>query len=104
MDEVIKLFKQIQDTNSLNDKKSIIIANKNNELFKKCLVFLLDKNVITGISSKKIKKEVKPSSELVPYYLCVHSTFEDVMDYLKEIIQEKMMIYMKFKRLYGQRR
>lgn len=84
MDEVIKLFKQIQDTNSLNDKKSIIIANKNNELFKKCLVFLLDKNVITGISSKKIKKEVKPSSELAPYYLCVHSTFEDVMDYLKE--------------------
>lgn len=84
MDEVIKLFKQIQDTNSLNDKKSIIIANKNNELFKQCLVFLLDKNVITGISSKKIKKEVKPSSELAPYYLCVHSTFEDVMNYLKE--------------------
>ena len=31
--EVIKLFKQIQETNSTNDKKTIIVANKDNELF-----------------------------------------------------------------------
>lgn len=51
--EVIKLFKQIQNTSSLNDKKAIITANKDNELFKKCLVFLLDGNVTTGIAEKK---------------------------------------------------
>lgn len=84
MVEVIKLFKQIQETSSLNDKKAIIVANKDNELFKKCLIFLLDGNVVTGISTKKIKKKVKPNSELAPYYLCVHSTFEDVMNYLSE--------------------
>lgn len=84
MIEVIKLFKQIQETSSLNDKKAIIIANKDNELFKKCLRFLLDGNIVTGISSKKIKKKVFPSSEMAPYYLCVHSTFEDVMEYLQK--------------------
>lgn len=50
--EVIKLFKQIQDTSSLNDKKAIIIANKDNELFKECLRFLLDGNVTTGIAKE----------------------------------------------------
>lgn len=84
MEEVIKLFKQIQNTSSLNDKKVIITANKDNELFKKCLRFLLDGSIITGISTKKINKKVSPSSELAPYYLCVHSTFEDVMDYLSK--------------------
>ena len=84
MIEVIKLFKQIQETSSLNGKKAIIVANKDNELFKKCLRFLLDGNIVTGISSKKIKKKVFPSSEMAPYYLCVHSTFEDVMEYLQK--------------------
>ena len=69
LEEVIKIFKQIQETSSINDKKAIITANKDNELFKKCLVFLLDGNVITGISDKKIHKKVEPSSELAPYYL-----------------------------------
>ena len=80
--EVIKLFKQIQETSSTNDKKAIITTNKDNELFKKCLVFLLDGNINTGISNKKINKKVEPSSELAPYYLCMNSTFEEVMDYL----------------------
>ena len=82
LEEVIKLFKQIQETSSTNDKKAIISANKDNELFKKCLVFLLDGNINTGISNKKINKKVEPSSELAPYYLCMNSTFEEVMDYL----------------------
>ena len=82
MKEVIKIFKQIQETSGTNDKKAIITANKDNELFKKCLVFLLDGNINTGISNKKINKKVEPSSELAPYYLCRNSTFEEVMDYL----------------------
>ena len=84
MEEVIKLFKQIQETSGTNDKKAIIAANKDNELFKKCLVFLLDGNINTGISNKKINKKVEPSSELAPYYLCINSTFEEVMEYLSK--------------------
>ena len=75
MKEVIKLFKQIQETSGTNDKKAIISANKDNELFKECLVFLLDGNVITGLSAKKIKKKVIKSEYILP-------TFEDVMKYL----------------------
>lgn len=80
---MIRLFKEIQDTRSLNDKKTIIMKNRDNELFKKCLRFLLDGNIVTGISSKKINKKVTPSSELAPYYLHAHSTFEEVMEYLQ---------------------
>ena len=79
MKEVIKLFKQIQNTSSLNDKKAIISANKDNELFKKCLVFLLDGNVVTGISTAKIKKEI-----WLDRYVLRLDTFEEVMDYLAE--------------------
>ena len=77
MKEVIKLFKQIQETSGTNDKKAIIVANKDNELFKKCLVFLLDGNINTGLSAKKIKKKVIKSEYILP-------TFEDVMKYLNQ--------------------
>ena len=43
METVISLFKQIQSTSSLNEKKVIINENKDNELFKKCLKFLCGK-------------------------------------------------------------
>lgn len=75
--EVIKIFKQIQETSGTNDKKAIISANKDNELFKKCLVFLLDGNINTGLSAKKIVKKVEKSEYIL-------STFEDVMKYLKQ--------------------
>ena len=77
MEEVIKIFKQIQKTSGTNDKKAIIAANKDNDLFKKCLVFLLDGNVITGLSAKKIAKKVTKSEYILP-------TFEDVIKYLAQ--------------------
>lgn len=81
MEKVIKLFKQIQETSSINDKKSIIIANKDNELFKKCLKFLLDKNIVTGISNSKISK-VNHNTTKDKSTIKLNS-FEDVMDYLE---------------------
>ena len=77
MKKVIKIFKQIQETSGTNDKKAIIAANKDNELFKKCLVFLLDGNINTGLSAKKIAKKVEKSEYILP-------TFEDVMKYLAQ--------------------
>lgn len=80
MTEIIKLFKQIQETSSLNDKKAIIIANKDNDLFKKCLRFLLDGNIVTGISNSKINKISKNTSkENITQKL---KSFEEVMEYL----------------------
>lgn len=84
MKEVIVIFRQIQDTSSLNKKKEIIKVNSNNELFKKCLKFLLDSNIVTGISDAKIHKHVEPETELDPLYLCKFSEFPQVIDYLKK--------------------
>lgn len=77
MQEVIKLFRQIQETSSLNDKKKIITDNKDNELFKKCLKFLLDGNVVTGISDKKLSKEIE-----ITKYINITCGFETIMEYL----------------------
>lgn len=81
MEEVVKLFKQIQETSSLNNKKAIIVKNKDNELFKECLKFLLDKNIVTGISDSKISKVNKNATkEKATQKL---NSFEEVMEYLK---------------------
>ena len=77
MKEVIKLFKQIQETSGKNDKINIVKANADNELFKKCLVFLLDTNIVTGISKKKLGKQFNLRNEYT------NTTFEDVMEDLK---------------------
>ena len=76
--EVIRLFKEIQNTSSLNDKKAIITANKDNELFKKCLSFLLNPNIITGLSDKKLNKEVEMTKHIE-----ITCDFESIMDYLE---------------------
>ena len=82
MKEVIKLFKQIQETSSLNDKKAIIAANKDNELFKKCLVFLLDSNVTTGIAEKKYDSlEVRTSDWI---HNDINKEFCEMLEYIKQ--------------------
>lgn len=79
MENVIKIFREIQETSGKNDKKAIIAANKDNELFKNSLIFLLDSQVITGISKAKIKKRLSNS-------IC-NKSFEqwfEVMDYIQD--------------------
>ena len=99
MKEVIKLFRQIQKTSSLNDKKLIIIQNKDNGLFKKCLRFLLDKNIVTGISSPRLNRinrdtlkdkatQKLNSFEKVIDYLAYHNTGRD-----EDIANVKSFIY-----------
>lgn len=78
MKQLIEIFKKIQNTSSLNTKKAIIAANKDNELFKKCLVFLLDSNIATGISDKKWDKtSIRLRSTYLP------SEFEDLLKYIE---------------------
>ena len=79
--EVIRLFKEIQNTSSLNDKKAIITANKDNELFKKCLVFLLDGNVTTGIAEKKYDSLEARCSDWK--HNDISTEFCELMDYIK---------------------
>lgn len=79
MEEVVKIFEKIQGTNSKIDKHNIIAANSNNELFKRCLLFLLSGNIVTGISEKKLDKIIAVTDEL---YISKINTWEDCMDYL----------------------
>lgn len=77
MKTVINLFKEIQNTSSLNEKKEIISTNKDNELFKYCLLFLLDGNIVTGISEKKLRKKVNTTCRT----FC--NDFVDLIEYLR---------------------
>ena len=79
MEEVIKIFREIKETSGKNDKQTIIARNKNNELFKKCLVFLLDSSVVTGISKAKINKKLNTISNATIY----KTSFETVIEYIK---------------------
>ena len=81
MEQVIELFKKIQNTSGLNEKQRILKENKDNELFKKCLVFLLDGNTVTGISTKKIDKMT--ISKAANYATFEPKNFSEVIDYLK---------------------
>lgn len=81
MEKVIKIFEEIKNTSNTKQKMKIIKDNKENPLFRKCLKFLLDSNIITGISNSKFKK-ISPttSSESATIKL---NTFEEVIDYLR---------------------
>lgn len=81
MVEVIKLFKRIQKTRSLNDKKEIITKNKNNELFKECLKFLLDGNITTGIAEKKYDSIAIQTSDWI--HNDIESELLELLDYIK---------------------
>ena len=99
MIEVIKLFKQIQETSSLNEKKEIVINNKDNELFKECLKFLLDGNVTTGIAEKKYDSVKVITLDLM--HNDVNQEFKELLNYIKQhntgreddIIQAKAWCY-----------
>lgn len=81
MEQVIEILKLIQNTSSLNEKQRILRENKDNELLKKCLVFLLDGNTVTGISTKKIDKMT--ISKAANYATFEPKNFSEVIDYLK---------------------
>ena len=77
MKSAYSIFKEIENTSGKNDKIAIIKANSDNGEFKEYLKFLYDDMIVTGLSSKKIGKEVDESFD---------TYFEDeieVMNYLR---------------------
>lgn len=76
--EVIQIFKQLQDTSGKNAKEAIIRKYKDNELFKQCLVFLLDDNITTGIAKKSLTKDIRCNGYTILY------DWTELMQYLQE--------------------
>lgn len=62
--EVVEIFDLITKTSGKNDKIKIVKKNKDNELFIECLKFLLDSDIVTGLSKKKINKNIQLDNEL----------------------------------------
>ena len=78
METVIDLLEEIKNTSSSNGKIELIKTYGQDELFKKCLIFLLDTSIVTGISKAKINKEVGTT------YNTQIPTLSDAMDYLMQ--------------------
>lgn len=78
MKEVIQIFKKLQDTSGKKEKENIIRIHKDNELFKQCLVFLLDDNITTGIAKKSLTKDIKYNGYTIRY------DWTELMRYLQE--------------------
>lgn len=55
---VFDICKELQNTSSTLEKQNILKRNESNELFKEVLQFLLDNQIVTGISKKKIDKKL----------------------------------------------
>ena len=74
--EVKEIFDEIASVSGKKDKETIIKQNKDNELFLECLKFLLDSNITTGLSKKKINKKVQ-------IYQNTYSDIRDMFDYVR---------------------
>lgn len=81
MDSVKNIIDSLKSTSGRNDKISILKSNKDNSLWTEVLKFLFDPMVVTGISDKKISKDVDNSMAVpmgglldVLNYLRVHNT------------------------------
>ena len=77
MTQTFKIFKQLQSTTKKNEKIAILEANKTDILFTNTLRWLLNSFVISGISTKKIDKELLGVTGMV-------LDFPTLLDYLSE--------------------
>lgn len=77
MEHLLEIFNDLKNHSGRNDKEKILEKNKDNELFREVLRFVYNPYIVTGISTKKMKKKVKVS---VNHDL---SNINEVMDYLR---------------------
>lgn len=75
--EVKNIFESLEKTNGRNAKEEILSANKMNILFKDILDFVYNPYILTGISSKKINKDLPMLENMTQDITCV-------MDYIKK--------------------
>lgn len=78
MESTISIFKQLMQTSSAIDKSLIVTANSDDKSFIESLVFLVDKNVVTGFSKVKLRKKVEINIIDVP------ESWSDCMRYIKD--------------------
>jgi DNA ligase 1 len=78
MENVVKIIGELQAESSKTGKEAILKANKDNELFRKVLRFVYNPFIVTGLSTKKITKNVKINSSSYP------TTLEEAINHLRK--------------------
>ncbi len=58
LNQIKDIFYEIKNVSSKKGKEFILRQHEDNELFKECLKFLLDPEIVTGLSTKKMNKDV----------------------------------------------
>lgn len=76
MENIISIFKQINNTSSRNEKELILKQNKNNNLLKEVLNYTYDPYKIYGIGKKAFNSKIGGNSE-----------FNNVIDLLKYLLK-----------------
>lgn len=98
INKVCEIFNTLQQTASTKQKIDIIKQNSNNELFKKCLTFLLDDNITTGIALKKFNKI---DSDWGIEYDNIDETFISSLEYLLQYNSGKDEDILRVKGFYN---
>lgn len=107
MDKVIKILLELKDSSG-NKLQDIIKDNEDNYLFRDILFFLYNPYIVTGLSSKKINKEVPFQTKYPPaqdikdvfWHLIEHNTGTDIdIAYVLEFISKQKNEY---KDIYAQ--
>ena len=73
---LLNLFTKISETNSANQKVSIVKENKDLDLLLPTLKYLVDEQIVSGLSKKKISKHVTTSDKLA------NKGFDEVLNYI----------------------
>ena len=79
INRIKELFDKLQATSGRIDKESILKENTNNEDFKNIIYFLLNSYIVTGLSAKKINKNIG----VLPNINYNITELLDLLDYLK---------------------
>jgi DNA ligase-1 len=79
MNKILNIFNQLANTSSRNEKEQILLNNKDNQLFKEILNFVYNPYILTGLSDKKINKNITITIQINP----VLKTIEEAIEYLK---------------------
>ena len=82
------IFKELQNTSSTIEKQNLLKHYENSELFKEILKFLLDNQIVTGISKKKIDKKIKPTNLNIGLLEITTKSFEDIIKDLLNYVKE----------------
>ncbi len=84
MEEVIKTIKELKNTASINAKKEILEQNKDNQMLKDILYFVYNPYIVTGLSNKKINKDISEKKIVISPADNEKSDITCIFDYLIE--------------------